>query len=99
MMEPITPFDPADHLDTPDDVVVFLNDALADGDLAYFTHALGVVARSRGMAEIARKAGINRATMYSALSAGGNPTMATVLAVLRQLGLSLGVREIERDAA
>jgi probable addiction module antidote protein len=62
-----------------------------DGDPALITHALGVVARAKGMSQIAQAAGLGRESLYKALSPEGNPEFATVLKVMRALGLKLKV--------
>ena len=58
------PFDPAQYLTSPEAQTDLLNDALASGDASYVAHALGVIARARGMSEIAREAGITREALY-----------------------------------
>jgi probable addiction module antidote protein len=58
--------------------------------------ALGDIARARGMTEIAREAGLGRESLYKALSPEGNPEFATVMKVLRALGLSLHVKAAHR---
>ena len=65
--------------------------AFEDGDPALITHALGVVARAEGMTEVARQAGLTRASLYKALSADGHPEFATVLKVVQALGLKMTV--------
>ncbi|MBB5517416.1 addiction module antidote protein [Amphiplicatus metriothermophilus] len=84
-----TRFDPADHLKTPEDVVAFLEATIEeDGDDPEFiARALGAAARARGMSEIARAAGLGRASLYKALSEDGNPSFATVTKVARALGV------------
>jgi probable addiction module antidote protein len=62
-----------------------------DGDPALIAHALGVVARAKGMSKIARAAGLGRESLYKALSPDGNPEFVTVLKVMRALGLKLKV--------
>ena len=62
-----------------------------DGDPALIAHALGVVARAKGMSRIAQAAGLGRESLYKALSPDGNPEFATVLKVMRALGLRLKV--------
>lgn len=52
-------------------------------------HALGVIARAKGMSQLARDTGLARESLYKALSAEGNPEFATVLKVLKALGLRL----------
>ena len=85
------PYDSAEYLETPQDVAAYLEAAFEDGDPALITHALGVVARSEGMTEVARKAGLSRASLYKALSEDGRPEFVTVLRVLRALGLKMSV--------
>lgn len=87
------PFDPADYLGTEDDVVEYLNAWLEDGTPQEIARALGDVARSKGMTEMARKTGVGRQALYAALSADGNPTLGTLTAVLDALGLELSVKK------
>ncbi len=85
------PWDPAEHLETAEDMAAYLDAALEDGDPALVVAALGDIARAKGMTQIARDAGVGRESLYKALSASGNPEFATVLRVLRALGLHLRV--------
>lgn len=85
------PWDSAQYLETKEDIADYLEAVLEDGDPALVTHALGVIARAKGMAEIGRAAGLGRESLYKALSAKGNPEFATVLKVIRALGLKLKV--------
>lgn len=85
----LTPFDPADYLHTPEEVAAYLDSAFGSGDPAIVADALGVVARSRGMTQLSREAGVPRATLYKALSPSGRPEFATVMKVLHALGLRL----------
>lgn len=84
-------FDVADHIKTPDDAAHYLDAVLADGDANEIAEALGVVARSQGMATIAEESGLSRETLYRTLSDAGNPRLATLLGVLRAMGLRLSV--------
>ena len=86
-----TRFDTADHLKTREDVVAYLEAVFEDGEPSLITHALGVIARSEGMTDIARAAGVTRASLYKSLSADGHPDFETVLRVVRALGLKLTV--------
>lgn len=88
---PTTPFDPAAFIRDADDISTYLNDAFASADPAVIAAALGTVARARGATDIARATGISRASLYSALSESGNPTLRTILGVLDQLGVELTV--------
>jgi probable addiction module antidote protein len=66
-----------------------LNAALGDGDPSLVAAALGDIARAKGMTGIARKAGLGRESLYKSLSPQGHPELATVLKVVRALGLRL----------
>ena len=83
------PWDPAEHLNSQEDVVAYLEAALEDGDSQLIASVLGDIARSKGMTEIARKTGLGRESLYKALSPNGNPEFATVLKVIRALGIRL----------
>ena len=85
------PWDPAEHLTSKADIAAYLEAAMQDGDPALITAALGDVARASGMAKVARKSGLARESLYKALSPTGNPEFATVLKVMRALGLKLSV--------
>jgi probable addiction module antidote protein len=84
-------FDIADELNDDETLAIYLDDALQTGDPAYFSHALGKVAKARGMSRIAREAGLSRGSLYTALSEGGNPTLATLMLVMKSLNLRIGV--------
>lgn len=88
-----TRWDVQDGLETPEDCAAFIEAAIeeAGDDAAFIAKALGEVARSRGMAQIARDTGISREGLYKALSSEGNPSFATVMKVMRSLGLRLHV--------
>ena len=83
------PWDPAEHLETEEDMAAYLEAALEEGDPALVAAALGDIARAKGMAQIARETGLGRASLYKALSPEGSPEFATVLKVVRALGLRL----------
>jgi probable addiction module antidote protein len=85
------PFDPAEYLDNDEAIASYMTDALETGDPSFVADALGVVARARGMSEVARQAGVSRESLYRALSAEGNPELGTVMRVMQALGLQLSV--------
>ncbi|HUD86727.1 MAG TPA: addiction module antidote protein [Xanthobacteraceae bacterium] len=85
------PWDSAAYLKTAEDVANYLEAVFEDGDPALIAAALGDIARSKGMTKIARAAGVGRESLYKALSRDGNPELATVLKVMRALGLKLKV--------
>jgi probable addiction module antidote protein len=72
-----------------------MSEALATEDPAFIADALGVVARARGMSEIARQSGLSRESLYRALSPDGNPEFNTILRVVRSMGLRLSTSPIE----
>jgi probable addiction module antidote protein len=82
-------WDAAAYLDTDARIAAYLNAALEDGDAALVTAALGDIARAKGMSKIAADTGRGRESLYKALSETGNPEFATVLTVVRALGLRL----------
>jgi probable addiction module antidote protein len=86
------PFDAAAYLETEEDILYYLEAAMEGNDPKHIASALGDVARSKGMSEIARKAGVGRQALYNALSDNGNPTLETLVAVLNALGLELTVQ-------
>jgi probable addiction module antidote protein len=85
------PWDSADHLEMTEDIAAYLEAAFEDGDPVLINHALGVIARAKGMTEIAQHTGMGRQSLYKALSADGHPEFSTVLNVMRALGLRLTV--------
>ncbi len=89
MSEPLYNYDPASALDSPEAISVFMADALETGDTAYIAKALGVVARAKGMTELARETGLSREQLYRSFSERGNPTLKTMLAVMRALGVDM----------
>jgi probable addiction module antidote protein len=84
-----TPWDPADHLKTDEDMAAYLEAALEEGDAALVAAALGDIARAKGMSQVAREAGLGRESLYKALSPSGNPEFATIMKVVSVLGLRL----------
>ena len=87
------PWDSAEHLKTEDDIAEYFEACLQEGgdDPHFIAHALGVIARARGMSEVARDAGVSREGLYKALSGEGNPSFDTILRVIKVLGLQLHV--------
>ncbi|HEX3811177.1 MAG TPA: addiction module antidote protein [Rhizomicrobium sp.] len=82
-------WDPAEHIKTEKDVAAYLDAAFEDGDPAIIAAMLGYIARSKGMAVIAKKTGLGRESLYKALSKDGNPRLDTLLKVVNALGLKL----------
>ncbi|MDO5675694.1 MAG: putative addiction module antidote protein [bacterium] len=90
-----TPFDVAEHLETDEDISLFLQAALEEGSEEEFIHALNTAARAKGMTAIAKEAGLTRASLYKSLASGGKPRFDTIAKVTRALGCRLS---IERHA-
>ena len=87
----LTTFDVAEHLESPEAIASFLADAFETGDAGYISHALGLVARAKGMTAIAKEAGLSRESLYKALNADGHPKMETILKVMKALGVTMSV--------
>jgi len=92
MTEPIYEYDPAQALDGPEAIAVFLADALDTGDAAYIAKAMEVVVRAKGMSELAKETGLTTEQLHKSFSEHGNPTLQTMLAVMRALGIELTAR-------
>jgi len=86
-----TRYDVAEHLRTPEEMAAYLEACLeeAGGDAAFVAKALGDIARAKGMAQVARDAGLSRESLYKALSGERSPGFDTVLKVIQALGLRL----------
>jgi probable addiction module antidote protein len=85
----IQTWDAAQHLQSAEDIVAYLEAAFELRDSALIAAALGDVARAKGMSKIARDTGLGRESLYKALSPTGNPELATVVKVVHALGLQL----------
>jgi probable addiction module antidote protein len=86
-----SPYDSADYLVSVEDAAAYLEAALEEGgdDPAFVAQALGTIARSGNVSELARRAGMSREGLYKALSGDGNPSFATIMKVAKALGLKL----------
>ena len=85
------PWDAAETLNSPADIAAYLDAYLEDGSPEELLRAVNTIARSRGMTELARQTGISREALYRAFSDNGNPTLDTLLRVLKALGVRLAV--------
>ena len=92
MTTQISTWDAAEQLDSNDAIAAYLSEVTELGDPAHIVQALNTVARARGMTEIARDAGIGRQALYKSLGQSGNPTLTTLLRVIKSLGLTMAVR-------
>lgn len=86
-----TPWDAVEHLKKEEDMAAYLEAAIEDGDPVVISAAIGDIARAKGMSQIARDTGLGRESLYKALSPGGNPEFATILKVVRALGLKFHI--------
>lgn len=84
-------WDGTEYLDTPEAIAAYLEAAFEDGDPKVITHAIGNIARAKGMSQIARDTGVTRAGLYKALSVDGDPRLTTLLGVFNSLGLVVSV--------
>ena len=84
-------YDVAEHLRSPEEVAAYLQACLdeADGDADFIEKALGDIARAKGMAHVARAAGLSRESLYKALCGDRSPSFDTILRVVAALGLRL----------
>jgi probable addiction module antidote protein len=89
MMPTTRPFDPAQYLDDDESVAAYMTEALESGDVSFIADALGVIARAKGMRQIASETNLSRESLYRALSSEGNPEFATIVGVMKALGLRL----------
>ena len=87
-----TRFDAADFLNTEKKQAASITAALETGDADFVRDALGIVAKARGMSQVAKTAELNRERLYKALSENGNPEFSTVMRVIRTLGFTLAAR-------
>jgi probable addiction module antidote protein len=85
------PWDAAEALNTPADIAAYLDAYLEDGTPEELLRAVNTIARSRGMSKLARQTGISREALYRAFSDNGNPTLDTLLRVMKALGVRLAV--------
>lgn len=92
MAEKLTPFDPAEGLTSDEAIAMFVEGAFKTEDAGYIAHVLGVVARAKGMSQIASETGLSREQLYRSLSANGNPTLKTTIAVMKALGIELAAK-------
>jgi probable addiction module antidote protein len=86
-------YDPAEYIETKEDVIAFLEGALEENDPEFLLETIGHIARSKGMAQIAKELNIDRAGLYKSFSPDGNPYFFTVVKVLDNLGFRLSIQQ------
>ncbi|WP_323836155.1 addiction module antidote protein [Photorhabdus africana] len=82
-------YDIAEHLNSEEEIQMYLNEIMEDGDLELVLSALGDIARARNMSELSREVGMSREGLYHALSGKGNPTFSAMMKITKALGLKL----------
>lgn len=99
MSKTLSTFDAAATLRDSEAIAEYMAAALETQDPGYVSHALGVVARAKGMSEIARASGLSREHLYRSFSENGNPTLKSILAVMDALGVQLSATAMDKDPA
>ena len=88
----VSKYDPAEDIETSEDVIAYLEAALEENDIEFLFKTIGYIARSKGMAQIAKELNLNREGLYTALSVQGNPSFITIVRVLDNLGFRLNIQ-------
>ena len=91
MTEKFSRYDSADYIKTDEDMALYFATCLEENDPALITHALGVIARAKGMTQLARDTGLSRESLYKSLSGERAPSSDTLFKVLKALGFKLTV--------
>jgi probable addiction module antidote protein len=94
-MEKVTfeKWDPAEDIETKEDVIAILEVALEENDPEFLLSVVGDIARSKGMVQLAKELNLDRKGLYTALSLEGNPSFITVVRVLDKLGFQLSIQQ------
>lgn len=91
-IDKLASFDSAEFVRNDEEASLFLQDAMESNDTAIIAAAMGTIVRARGMAKLAKASGVSRPALYAAFSDKGNPTLSTMIAVMKELGLQLSVK-------
>jgi probable addiction module antidote protein len=86
-------WDMAEHINTREEAAAYLEAALEENDMETLFDVIGAIARSKGMASIAKNIDVNRQSLYKSLSPGGNPSFGTIAKVLDNLGFQLSIKQ------
>lgn len=95
MPHQLIPFDMATVLDSDESISEYLSQVLSEGDSDELIRAVGYVAKSRGMSQIAKDSGLGRESLYKAFATGAKPRFDTVLKVMQALGVQLNVQPVQ----
>ncbi|RIV78779.1 addiction module antidote protein [Pelagerythrobacter aerophilus] len=90
-------YDAADYLNGAEDVVAYIDAYREDGSPEETRAAMGAVARTGGISELAKRTGMSGASLSKVLGANGNPSFETVRSMLHALGLRLTVKVLEQE--
>ncbi|MEW5291754.1 addiction module antidote protein [Erwinia papayae] len=82
-------YDIAEHLNSEEEMQMYLNEIMEDGEPSLVLSALGDIARARNMSQLSREVGMSREGLYHALSGKGNPTFSAMMKITKALGLKL----------
>jgi len=91
----VADWDPAEVITTKEDVIAFLEGAIEENDPEFLLETIGQIARSKGMAQLAKELNVDRTGLYRSLSQDGNPYFITVFRVLDNLGFRLSIQQKE----
>ncbi len=94
MTKKLTTFDTAEHINSDQAIADFMAGAFETNDAGFIAHAMGVVAGTKGMTEIANQTGLSREQLYRSFSTEGNPTLRSTLAVMKALGIEITARRV-----
>jgi len=89
MAEKLTAYDPAEDLISDEGIAYFMAEAFKTEDPAFIAHAIGIVARAKGMTQIAAETGLSREQLYRSFSKNGNPSLKSTFAVMKALGIQM----------
>jgi probable addiction module antidote protein len=89
MAEKLTAYDPAEDLVSDEGIAYFMAEAFKTEDPAFIAHAIGIVARAKGMTQIAAETGLSREQLYRSFSKNGNPSLKSTFAVMKALGIQM----------
>jgi probable addiction module antidote protein len=92
-----TSFDIADYLETDEDIQAFLLEAVHDGGSDHLLHCLAIAARAKGMTDVAKQAGVTRASLYKSLNNNANPKLETITRLLNVFNCRLTIEPINQD--
>jgi probable addiction module antidote protein len=88
-----TEWDPAKYINSKADVLAYLEAALEENDTELLLSVIGDIARSKGMAQIAKDLNLARESLYRSLSPEGNPSFSTIMKVLDVFGYQLQIKQ------